>query len=787
MPAYAMSIDGDFPTFNVAQTSSGGVTTFTATGPGANVRVDELMIALTIENVVVTSGTGGGESGSIDWSADSLNDYPSDYGGALHSLTFRTGSDSTVGDVTFDTVDLIFADNANLTIDTTQPAVNGDIHFDNDAEIINAHSLTLNAGTGAVVWESANPLPTTDSGDTHVIAASFVSGGFGSLLSTNSGDLVMDAAVDVNSNDLVLSSLLGSVVLNQPVDGPGALTLSAISDVKVNADIGAINGLDSLTFGAGTTKYGAHAITATSMFVQGDPINVVDAILSGTGDLTGDLDVSSFGAIAPGGVGAIGTISLFGGLTIESGGSYFLDVGATTDQINVGGDVTLQGAILASGGGIGPLSVAGDQPIITLTGDVIGQFFNAPLGAGLFLVGQPIQVTHYGPSGGNITIAQILPAAGGISTGADGDGTTYSVKLTGPGQLIAFEDATNALNLVITGSTVKSLLSLATKANASDDLVNVGAVQITGSLGGFTAPTGSVSGDIAATGTIKALAVFEALKSFAIGGAATDTTTIKATNWSADVVTPGVLSTIKVANSFVADVAATAVGKATVGLTLSGGFVGWNTANGIGSITAGRINNMNLTANFVGTITVKGDPKRHLAGDILASTFTTLGNDGNPKTRFGLKSLTVAGTVQASNFNILAGNVKTVKVGRFLNCNLYLDYSAGTPFSTGTFNTANVFTLGSFTTTAATGKDATNPSNWSFAGSQIAADTIVSVRLTGLRTGNGGNEFGIAFRTAGGSVQTKSADVADPVNVPLNANLTPSAGPLAGDFFFLDL
>ena len=134
-----------------------------------------------------------------------------------------------------------------------------------------------------------------------------------------------------------------------------------------------------------------------------------------------------------------------------------------------------------------------------------------------------------------------------------------------------------------------------------------------------------------------------------------------------------------------------------------------------------------------------------------------------------------------------SGNVKSVKVGRFLNSNLYLDYTAGATFSTGTFNTASTHTLGSFSTTAATGKDPTNPGNWAFANSQIAADTIKSIRLTGLRTGNGGNEFGIAFRTAGGSVQTKSADVDDPINLPLNTNLTPSAGALSGDFFFLDL
>ena len=639
VPAYAMTIDGDFPSFNVAQTSSGGVTTFRATGPGANVRVDELMIALTIENVVVTSGTGGGEDGSISWTADSVDDYPSDYFGPLHSLTFRPGSDATAGDVTLDTVILPFNDNVDFTIDTTLPAVNGDIDIANDVRIVNAHSLTLNAGTGEVFWESQNPLPTTDSGDTHVTAATFVSTAFGATLITNTGNLEFDAPIDVNSNDLALTSLFGTVTLNQPVDGPGVLTLSGLGGVAINADIGAFNSLDGITFAGGTTTYGSHSITATNMLVQGDPINFVDAILSGTGDLTGDLEVSTFGTVAPGGVGTIGAIGLFGNLTIDNGGVFALDVGATTDQIAVDGDVVLQGATLG-GGGLGPLTAAGDVPIITLTGDVTGQFDNAPLGVGLFLDGGPIQVTNYGPAGSDITIAQILPVAGGVATGADADGTAYTVKLTGVGQLIAFEDAFNTLNLIVTGSTIKSVLSVTTKANASDDVLAIGDVRITGSLGGFTAPGGSVNGAITATGTIKAISVLEAFNALLLGGVATDTTTIKAANWFADINIPGILSTIKVGNDFFGLLFdAAGVGKATVGLILGGGSTGWNILGSVASLTAGQINGLDLTANFAGTITAKGDPKRHLSGDVQFSTFTLLGNDGNPKTSYGLKSL----------------------------------------------------------------------------------------------------------------------------------------------------
>ena len=53
-----------------------------------------------------------------------------------------------------------------------------------------------------------------------------------------------------------------------------------------------------------------------------------------------------------------------------------------------------------------------------------------------------------------------------------------------------------------------------------------------------------------------------------------------------------------------------------------------------------------------------------------------------------------------------------------------------------------------------------------------------------LETGNGGNAFGFKFRFAGGSVRTKTSDSG--AIIP-NVNLNPSAGPQAGDFFYLDV
>ena len=124
-------------------------------------------------------------------------------------------------------------------------------------------------------------------------------------------------------------------------------------------------------------------------------------------------------------------------------------------------------------------------------------------------------------------------------------------------------------------------------------------------------------------------------------------------------------------------------------------------------------------------------------------------------------------------------------VGRFVNSNLYLDYTPGATFNTGgTFDLPSAsFKLGKFTTTATTIGDLANPFNFAFSGSQVVADTIGTVRLSGLNTVNGGIAMGFKSRTAGGSIQTKTASG----GIPLNTNLTPAVGALAGDFFYLDV
>ena len=153
----------------------------------------------------------------------------------------------------------------------------------------------------------------------------------------------------------------------------------------------------------------------------------------------------------------------------------------------------------------------------------------------------------------------------------------------------------------------------------------------------------------------------------------------------------------------------------------------------------------------------------------------------------GLKTMTVAGNVRCSTFNVKEGNVGTVTVGRFIGSDLFLNYTATTPFNTGgTFDSPTAFKLMKFTTTAVTIGDPNRSLNFAFQGSQIAADTLGTVRLSGLNTGNFGSASGIKFRTAAGSVPGPDGRRNRQSESAATPDLSP-VGLLSGDFFFLDV
>ena len=128
---------------------------------------------------------------------------------------------------------------------------------------------------------------------------------------------------------------------------------------------------------------------------------------------------------------------------------------------------------------------------------------------------------------------------------------------------------------------------------------------------------------------------------------------------------------------------------------------------------------------------------------------------------------------------------------RFLSSNLYLNYtppaSSGVGFNTGGAFGSTGFRLASFTTTAIPAAGLPDALRWAYQDSEIAADTIGTVTLSGLNTDNAGVAFGIKVGSPGAIVVVKMADVTNDPDLPFNTNLTADkAAPydaLAGNFF----
>jgi len=91
------------------------------------------------------------------------------------------------------------------------------------------------------------------------------------------------------------------------------------------------------------------------------------ATLAGTGTVNGTVNASVAGAIISPGVGAAGTLYISNNLTLGSGSILNFDIGVSSDQIAVTGNLTLNGTINLSG-----VAGAATKTILTYTGTLTG-------------------------------------------------------------------------------------------------------------------------------------------------------------------------------------------------------------------------------------------------------------------------------------------------------------------------------------------------------------------------------------------------------------------------------
>ncbi|HKB06443.1 MAG TPA: hypothetical protein VKD90_29885 [Gemmataceae bacterium] len=787
-----------------------------------------------------------------------------------------------------------------------------------------ADGLTI---TGGTVTLNGSILLLLDRGDVAVTGTDVTL--TDSELLTNEGKMALTGTNIVLDNSVLAAT--GVLTVAGPVTlGPGANAVGTVAPSTVTftgpvdaqtagepnlevsggtvvfkQSIGATAGLNELNIRHGNTTVEGNTLNADSVIVfdpilgfPGDSNLTVPATLGINGTVTGNVTVKNTfggrGSLAPGGLSKVGTMTVRGDVTLD--GDFELDLSVTPggpadllhviDNPNTVG--TTEGNItigLASNLGLfGVGQVPGNQVVvIDAATPVVGQFANAPLGAGLLMGTDYARVKAYTPD----VVIEAMPAQGKVVKGVDEDGTLYTATLTGPGTLVHGKDNSGQRFLVVRDGNAASKLAITTKANGSDDVVTFGAgILVNYSLASMTAPKVNIGSQFRSSGAV-ALATFRDFPEgtgpgIALGGNVLNKTSITARNifddvkigatltalkvaqslgapfanpfaepskvtapaigtitakaGVADVTTAGKLGTMTITGDYSGVVTAAAIGKfraaggsATLhatgantptpmigsvgsvvstgpnGMTLdviadkvtsvnvAGSLIttddGWNVKQGIATLTAGMLS-ANITAGYLGTVLIKGNLTTGLSGDIQVSRIIATGNSGPATGSFGIKSLTAKGTVDNSLFDVKAGNVRTFTVGRFHNSQLYLNYTPH-DFSTEAFNTggsfgAQGFKLGTFKTTAVPLGDPGHPLNWAFKNSEIAADKVGTITLSGLQTDNGGTPFGIKVRSSPAVVKVLAADAVVPLTLTPDST-PPFDDPIAGDFYFIDV
>ena len=138
-----------------------------------------------------------------------------------------------------------------------------------------------------------------------------------------------------------------------------------------------------------------------------------------------------------------------------------------------------------------------------------------------------------------------------------------------------------------------------------------------------------------------------------------------------------------------------------------------------------------ITAPFIGSITIKGDAKRNIAGVLEANIIAM-----DPLATLGIGKVTVANFLR--NADVTArGNIGSITVGGMQNVHLIAGRGGQTPLFPDSLNDLNDFTLKSVSVKGVAG------SAFSFLNTIIASKTLGSVSLTGVQTNNASTSFGI--------------------------------------------
>jgi len=158
-------------------------------------------------------------------------------------------------------------------------------------------------------------------------------------------------------------------------------TTSLSSDVTIDRlNVGGsagllINSNGALTALNDVNQTGGRVAVNGSLTSVGD-YSLFSGMLSGTGTVTTPFLTSIAGAIAPGSMGSIGTLTIAGNLILSSGSTLFVDVGAanSSDRVVVTGEANVGGNVAIATSGPFQTATPSVYRILTADGGVTDQF-----------------------------------------------------------------------------------------------------------------------------------------------------------------------------------------------------------------------------------------------------------------------------------------------------------------------------------------------------------------------------------------------------------------------------
>ena len=323
-----------------------------------------------------------------------------------------------------------------------------------------------------------------------------------------------------------------------------------------------------------------------------------------------------------------------------------------------------------------------------------------------------------------------------IATLTDIDGDLITVTLKGAGTFaLAVDDPDGDHKGEVRGITLfntnqTSTLSIITKkAGAGNGQANVSTIMGTG-LKSISAATANITQAVSLSSYVGSLTVRDVASGASImtNGTATQTTTI-----TAHVIGDG--AKLELSN--------------------------------LTNLSAARIGEAEITAPGLGTVSIKGDAKAHIAGDLGATV--TLSGEGFAAGKATLGSLTVAGTLREASVRS-AGSIGAVTLGAITDSLIF----AGVANDVTGLPAELQNPLASIASLTVKGTS----SAASFTRSLVAAGVLTNVKLKVVAPSNGGQVFGFAadkikaYSRTGLKPSLKNLDTA-------NGNNDPTLG---GDF-----